>query len=160
MGRPDTRPTWTFLTHHARVLILIARDPGIRLREVAAVCEVTERTVQAIVADLEDAGYLTHRREGRRNRYQVIAGTRFRHPAEAQRQIAGLLALINGDGSHEETSEADERADRQSPDASSVPSSDSRPGPSSDSGASTSSDSGPGPSSDSGPSSDQSHRAS
>ncbi|WP_034262701.1 helix-turn-helix transcriptional regulator [Actinospica robiniae] len=96
MDRPDTRPTWTFLTHHARVLILIARDPGIRLRDVAAVCDVTERTVQGIVADLEEAGYLTHAREGRRNRYQVIPGTRFRHPAEAEQQIAGLLALVNG----------------------------------------------------------------
>jgi hypothetical protein len=97
MDRPDTRPTWTFLTHHARVLILIARDPGIRLRDVAAACDVTERTVQLIVADLEEAGYLTHTREGRRNRYRVIPGTHFRHPAEAGRQIAGLLALVNGD---------------------------------------------------------------
>lgn len=95
MDRPDPRPTWTFLTHHARVLILISRDPGIRLRDVAVACDVTERTVQGIVADLEDAGYLTHIREGRRNRYSVIPGTRFRHPAESGRQIAGLLALIN-----------------------------------------------------------------
>lgn len=95
MDRPDARPTWTFLTHHARVLILIARDPGIRLRDVAVGCDITERTVQGIVADLEEAGYLTHTREGRRNRYSLIPGTRFRHPAEAGRQIAGLLALIN-----------------------------------------------------------------
>jgi predicted transcriptional regulator len=98
MDRPGERPTWTFLTHHARVLILIARDPGIRLRDVATACDITERTVQGIVADLEDAGYLTHTREGRRNRYSVIPGTRFRHPAEAGREIAGLFALIN-DGS-------------------------------------------------------------
>jgi hypothetical protein len=97
MEHADTRPAWTFLTHHARVLILIARDPGIRLRDVAAACEITERTVQGIVADLEAAGYLTHRREGRRNRYEVIAGTSFRHPAEAGRQITGLLALVNGE---------------------------------------------------------------
>ena len=96
MDRTDARPTWTFLTHHARVLILIARDPGIRLRDVATACDITERTVQGIVADLEDAGYLTHTREGRRNRYQVISGIQFRHPAEAGRQIAGLLNLVNG----------------------------------------------------------------
>ncbi|HWG26130.1 helix-turn-helix domain-containing protein [Actinospica sp.] len=93
----DERPTWTFLTHHARVLILIARDPDIRLRDAAVACGVTERTVQGIVADLEAAGYLSHTRDGRRNRYQVIPGTRFRHPAEADQQIAGLLALVNGD---------------------------------------------------------------
>lgn len=86
--------TWTFLTNHARVLILIARDPGIRMRDVAAQCTITERTAQAIVADLEEAGYLTHTRRGRRNHYQVIPGTRFRHPAEADYEISGLLALI------------------------------------------------------------------
>lgn len=86
--------TWTFLTNHARVLILITRDPGIRLRDVAAQCTITERTVQAIVADLEEAGYLTHTRDGRRNHYQVVSGTRFRHPAEADYEVSGLLALI------------------------------------------------------------------
>jgi hypothetical protein len=97
MDRAGERPTWTFLTHHARVLILIARDPGIRLRDVAAACDLTERRVQGIVADLEAAGYLTHMREGRRNRYEVVPGTRFRHPAEAGRLITGLLALVNGE---------------------------------------------------------------
>ena len=89
-------PAWTFLTNHARVLIMIARDPGIRLRDVAAACEVTERTVQGIVADLEGAGYLTRRRLGRRNRYVVTPGTRFRHRAEADHEIAGLLELMIG----------------------------------------------------------------
>lgn len=90
------RPTWTFLTHHARVLILIGRDPGMRLRDVAAACGITERAVQRIVADLEEAGYLKRSREGRRNRYEVIPGTYFRHPAESDRMIAGLLALVIG----------------------------------------------------------------
>jgi DNA-binding MarR family transcriptional regulator len=89
-------PAWTFLTNHARVLIMVARDPGIRLRDVAAACDVTERTVQGIVADLEGAGYLTRRRLGRRNRYVVTPGTRFRHKAEADHEVAGLLALMIG----------------------------------------------------------------
>ena len=89
-------PSWTFLTNHARVLIMIARDPGIRLRDVAAACDVTERTVQGIVADLEGAGYLTRRRLGRRNRYVVTPGTRFRHRAEADHEVAGLLTLMIG----------------------------------------------------------------
>ncbi|AQT70471.1 MULTISPECIES: helix-turn-helix transcriptional regulator [Streptomyces] len=86
--------SWTFLTSHARVLLALARDPGVRLREVAATCVLTERTVQAIVADLEREGYLTRVREGRRNRYRITPGARFRHPAEAGRDIAGLLALL------------------------------------------------------------------
>ena len=89
--------SWTFLTNHARVLIMIARDPETRLRDVATACDITERTAQAIVADLENAGYLSHTREGRRNRYQVTPETRFRHRAEADLEISGLLTLIAGD---------------------------------------------------------------
>jgi DNA-binding IclR family transcriptional regulator len=96
MDSPSATPTWTFLTNHARVLIMIARNPEIRLRDVAAAAGVTERTAQAIVADLEAGGYLTRTREGRRNRYSIAPGTRFRHAAEADHEIAGLLSLING----------------------------------------------------------------
>ncbi|MFE1830449.1 helix-turn-helix transcriptional regulator [Streptomyces yangpuensis] len=90
------RNHWTFLTNHARVLIAIARDPGARLRDIAADCGLTERTVQAIVTDLETDGYLTRTRDGRRNRYAIAPGARFRHPAEAGREIAGLLAYLSG----------------------------------------------------------------
>ncbi|MCX5588832.1 winged helix-turn-helix domain-containing protein [Streptomyces erythrochromogenes] len=88
--------SWTFLTSHARVLLALAKDPGTRLREVAATCVLTERTVQAIVADLEQEGYqyLTRVREGRRNHYGITPGAKFRHPAEEGRDIAGLLALF------------------------------------------------------------------
>ncbi|CAM5611640.1 helix-turn-helix transcriptional regulator [Streptomyces avidinii] len=90
------RNGWTFLTNHARVLIAIARDPGIRLRDIAVDCGLTERTVQAIVTDLQADGYLTRTRDGRRNRYVVAPGARFRHPAEAGHEIAGLLAYLAG----------------------------------------------------------------
>lgn len=89
--------SWTFLTSHARVLLVLAHDPGVRLREVAETCMLTERTVQAIVADLEQEGYLTRVREGRRNRYRITPGAKFRHPAEAGRDIGGLLALFADD---------------------------------------------------------------
>ncbi|WP_407835357.1 helix-turn-helix transcriptional regulator [Streptomyces sp. DSM 116496] len=85
---------WTFLTSHARVLLTLARDPSVRLRDVAETCMLTERTVQSIVADLEGAGYLTRVREGRRNHYRITPGAKFRHPAEADRDIAELLALF------------------------------------------------------------------
>ncbi|WP_189831146.1 helix-turn-helix transcriptional regulator [Streptomyces zaomyceticus] len=101
MGDNSGDRQWTFLTNHARVLVVIARDPGVRLRDVATACVVTERTVQAIVADLEAAGYLTHAREGRRNRYHLASGMRFRHPLEGDHEITGLLDLFMaapGDG--------------------------------------------------------------
>lgn len=94
---PLRRSPWTFLTSHARVLLALERDPGVRLRDVAATCLLTERTVQAIVADLEEGGYLTRVREGRRNRYQITPGAKFRHPAEADHHIADLLGLFAQD---------------------------------------------------------------
>ncbi|WP_079191281.1 MarR family transcriptional regulator [Streptomyces sp. CB00455] len=96
MGSMSQRQNWTFLTNHARVLVAIARDPAVRLRDVAAVCGLTERTVQTIVTDLETDGYLRRVRDGRRNRYEISPGAVFRHPAEAGVQVAGLLALLTG----------------------------------------------------------------
>ncbi|TQK42630.1 MarR family protein [Streptomyces sp. SLBN-118] len=94
---PAPRTTWTFLTSHARVLMAISRDPWIRVRDLAGRLGLTERTVQAVVSDLESAGYLSHTREGRRNRYHLIGG-RFRHPAEEQRDIAPLLEIFEAQG--------------------------------------------------------------
>ncbi|MEU9107395.1 helix-turn-helix domain-containing protein [Streptomyces xanthophaeus] len=88
------RTPWTFLTSHARVLLTLAHNPAARLRDVAETCMLTERSVQAIVADLEQEGYLTRVREGRRNHYRISPGAKFRHPAEADRDIAGLLDLF------------------------------------------------------------------
>lgn len=88
---------WTFLTNHAHVLLAVARDPDARLRDVAATVGVTERAAQAIVADLEAAGYLTRERVGRRNRYTVNPAGHFRHPAEANHQIGELLDLFARD---------------------------------------------------------------
>ncbi|WP_327328055.1 helix-turn-helix domain-containing protein [Streptomyces sp. NBC_01210] len=90
---PAPRTTWTFLTNHARVLSAISRDPWVRIRDLASSLDLTERTVQAVVSDLEAAGYLTRTREGRRNKYRLIGG-RFRHPAEGHRDIAPLLEAL------------------------------------------------------------------
>ena len=87
---------WTFLTNHAHVLLAIARDPSVRLRDVADAVGITERAAQAIVADLEADGYLHRRRVGRRNQYTVNPSGHFRHPAEADRSIGDLLALFTG----------------------------------------------------------------
>jgi predicted transcriptional regulator of viral defense system len=91
-----TEPQWKFLSNHAYVLLSIAREPGVRLREVADRVGITERAVQRIVADLEAGGYLSRVREGRRNRYQVHAHLPFRHPTVAHREVHGLLELILG----------------------------------------------------------------
>ncbi|MFF9868155.1 helix-turn-helix transcriptional regulator [Streptomyces sp. NPDC013953] len=85
---------WTFLTNHARVLLWIARDPQVRLRDVAAGIGITERAVQIIVADLEAAGYLTRTRVGRRNRYTIDPTVALRHPAEADHPVGDLLGAF------------------------------------------------------------------
>ncbi|MFD0072903.1 MarR family transcriptional regulator [Streptomyces sp. NPDC127166] len=94
MESVEPRSSWTFVTNHARILAMILRDPEVRLRDLAASCLVTERAAQAIVGDLESAGYLTRGRHGRRNHYEVTPGTLFRHPAEGHHEIASLLNLL------------------------------------------------------------------
>ncbi|MGF1453116.1 MAG: helix-turn-helix transcriptional regulator [Opitutales bacterium] len=89
---PQSR--WTFLSNHAHVLICLNRQPDARLRDVAQRVGITERAVQRIVAELEDAGSLTREREGRRNRYRILGDTPLRHPLEAHRSIGDLLELF------------------------------------------------------------------
>lgn len=85
---------WTFLTNHSHVLICLAQEPDLRLRDVAQRVRITERAVQRIVADLEEAGILTRSRDGRRNRYEVHADQPLRHPVEAHRAVRDLLKII------------------------------------------------------------------
>lgn len=85
---------WTFLTNHTHVLVCLADDPGLRLRDIAARVGVTERAVQRIVAELEAGGVLTRTREGRRNRYAIEARVRLRHPLERHCQVGAMLEWI------------------------------------------------------------------
>lgn len=94
MQSTEPRTSWTFVTNHARILAMILRDPGVRLRDLATACGLTERATQAVVTDLESAGYLTRTRRGRRNHYRITPGTLFRHPAEGQHEITDLLKLL------------------------------------------------------------------
>ncbi len=88
------KPRWTFLTNHAHVLVCISADGDLRGRDIAARVGITERAVQAIIADLESDGYLTRTREGRRNHYQVHPDLPLRHPLEAHHRVADLLAAL------------------------------------------------------------------
>ncbi|GAA4619197.1 helix-turn-helix domain-containing protein [Actinoallomurus liliacearum] len=85
---------WTFLTNHARALINIAHNPSTRLRDIADAIGITARAAQTIVNDLEESGYITRTRVGRRNHYSVDPTRPFRHPADAGHRIEGLLALF------------------------------------------------------------------
>ena len=87
---------WTFLSHHARVLICIARDPDARLHDIAAEIGITERAVQAIVNDLVETGYVTRTRVGRRNHYEVHDELPLRHRLQRDFDAATLLRLFGG----------------------------------------------------------------
>jgi hypothetical protein len=109
-----TATGWTFLTNHGRVLLCIARDPGIRLRDIAASVGITERSAFGIVTDLADAGYLVKERDGRRNRYEVQAHLPLREPTSRERTIGEMLALLAG-SSAEEPAEAEKPAKSEEP---------------------------------------------
>lgn len=82
---------WTFLSNHTHVLVCLARDPRIRLREVAAQVDITERAVQRIISELVRAGVITRLKKGRVNRYRIHREQHLRHPIEAHRCIGELL---------------------------------------------------------------------
>lgn len=86
--------SWTFLTNHAHVVLCMVEDPIARMRDIAERVGITERAVQRIVAELEAAGYVTHTRDGRRNRYQVHGNHPLRHPVEGHRNLDALVQLI------------------------------------------------------------------
>ncbi|MFH9426625.1 helix-turn-helix transcriptional regulator [Streptomyces sp. NPDC017529] len=92
MNKPGAR--WSFLSNHTRVLLVLAREPTSRIRDIAAACHVTERTAQTIVADLEEAGYLSRERHGRRTHYTLRLDGRLRHPTEAHLPVRALLGLL------------------------------------------------------------------
>lgn len=85
---------WSFLTNHARVLLCIAHDPGIRLRDIATTLDITERTAYGIVTDLTEGGYVVKEKDGRRNRYQIQAHLPLREAITRERTIGEVLNLL------------------------------------------------------------------
>lgn len=85
---------WSFLTNHARVLLCVARDPGVRLRDIAATVGITERSAFGIVTDLTKAGYVVKRKDGRRNSYQVQAHLPLPEPTAQERSIGEVLTVL------------------------------------------------------------------
>jgi DNA-binding MarR family transcriptional regulator len=89
----EQRHAWTFLSNHAHVIIALAKEPSLRVRDLATVVGVTERAVSAILADLEEAGVLVREREGRRNVYVINPEAPLRHSVESHRTVRDILQL-------------------------------------------------------------------
>jgi predicted transcriptional regulator len=85
---------WDFLTNHAHVLLCVANDPGIRLRDIAEAVGITERGAHKILSDLVDEGYVERERAGRRNRYTVRRELHLRHPLVQEREVGDLLGVL------------------------------------------------------------------
>jgi predicted transcriptional regulator len=87
-------PSWSFLTNHAQVLLCIAHDPGVRLREIGEAVGITERAAHRIVAELAHAGYISRKRNGRRNQYAIQAHLPLPDPLAREQNIGDLLAVL------------------------------------------------------------------
>ncbi len=92
----DRAPGWAFLTNHAQVLVCIAHDPGIRLRDIGNRVGITERAAHRIVAELTSAGYIARQRNGRRNQYTINAHLPLPDPIAREQNIGELLAILTG----------------------------------------------------------------
>ena len=92
---------WSFLTNHARVLVCIAHDPGVRLRDIASTLGITERSAYGIVTDLTEAGYVVKAKDGRRNRYQIQPHLPLRETLTRERTIGEVLDLLVGRNARE-----------------------------------------------------------
>jgi hypothetical protein len=90
----STAPSWTFLTNHAQVLVCIAHDPGVRLRDIGERVGITERAAHRIVTELTAAGYITRQRNGRRNQYTINAHLPLPDPIAREQNVAGLLEIL------------------------------------------------------------------
>ncbi len=91
-------PGWAFLTNHAQVLVCIARDPGVRLRDIGERVGITERATHRIVAELAGAGYITRRRDGRRNHYTINAHFALPDAVAREQNIGQLLNVLTAAG--------------------------------------------------------------
>ena len=97
MSSTEKSKPWRFITNHTQVLLCIARDPDVRLKDVAETVGITERAAQRIVADLVEAGFVRRVRVGRRNRYEIERDLPMRHPSQSDHQIGELLDLLRLD---------------------------------------------------------------
>jgi hypothetical protein len=91
---PAPPPRWTFLTNHAQVLICIAEEPGMRMRDVSERIGITERATHRIITELADAGYITRNRTGRRNTYLVHTDLPLPDALGRNQRVGDLLAIL------------------------------------------------------------------
>ena len=90
----EASPRWDFLTNHAHVLLCVSRDPGIRLRDIAAAVGITERSAHKVLSELVEDGYVLRERRGRRNHYKIKSEQPLRHPLVGELEVGDLLGAL------------------------------------------------------------------
>jgi len=90
----ENSQSWTFLSNHAHVLVCVAKNPDVRLSEVAELVGIRERTAHRIVHELIDAGYISAKKVGRNNVYSVDLDLPLRHPLESNHNIHAIVAPL------------------------------------------------------------------
>jgi DNA-binding IclR family transcriptional regulator len=86
---------WTFLSHHAHVLLALSENPDHTIEELAKIAELTPRSMVNILRDLEEGGYLVKTKEGRNNHYEINLAAQLRHSTSNKRTVGELLAALN-----------------------------------------------------------------
>jgi len=90
----ESKKSWTFLSNHGHVMVQISQNSELKVKEIAEIVGITERSTQSILADLEEAGYIEVTRSGRRNNYRINRNLKLRHPSEANKSIGLLLKVF------------------------------------------------------------------
>lgn len=90
----EIKKTWTFLTNHTHVLVVLSRNSEARIRDIADEVGITQRAVQRIIGELSRDGVLRIIKEGRRNSYHINLNTPLRHPLEKKHSLSELIELI------------------------------------------------------------------
>lgn len=93
VSTPEPKAGWTFLSNHSHVLICLAENTDLRVRDIAGRVAITERAVLKILGELEEGGVISREREGRRTRYEIHTGIPLRHPVEAHCKVSHLLGM-------------------------------------------------------------------
>ncbi len=92
---PSAATRWTVFTNHGHVLIYVGHNPDVRVRDVAAAVGITERAVQSILHDLDEAGYIEREHTGRRVHYRILRNAPLRHPLEARTSVGTILDAVS-----------------------------------------------------------------
>ncbi len=101
--------SWSFVSNHGRVLLFLADDPGMRLNDIGARLRITERSAHSIVTDLTAAGYISKHKDGRRDRYQIVAHQPLPEPITCEKTFREVLALLPGTGAGQPRAERGHR---------------------------------------------------